>query len=159
MCPCLQVAVGGVDTQVTDGTTYEILYSVVDKAGNVKGGQRVVVVRDRTAPVITLQGTHTYELEAMTSYTEPGYTAKDSLDGDLTKQVTVTGPLVVGEFGTAVISLGALARLPPGSRATLEYSVQDRASNRARVQVRHVAVIDTTAPTLTLQGDMPASGC
>ncbi|MFP4500781.1 MAG: endo-1,4-beta-xylanase [Candidatus Hydrogenedentota bacterium] len=46
---------------------------------------------DTTAPAITLTGNDAIEIEEGESYTEPGYTASDNIDGDITGQVNVSG--------------------------------------------------------------------
>jgi hypothetical protein len=46
---------------------------------------------DLNAPVITLTGDATMTLEHGEAYTEPGFTATDTEDGDLTASVVVTG--------------------------------------------------------------------
>lgn len=96
------VATGSVDIN-TPGT-YTITYSVHDNAGNVQTATRTVIVQiggtgtDITAPVIDLQGSDTILLpEGVTiteyelTYQEPGYTATDTRDGDITDNVTTSG--------------------------------------------------------------------
>jgi len=95
--------------------------------------------RDTTPPVITLMGDSSVTLEAGTAYVEPGYTATDNLDGDITAGVVVTGlvePTVLGTY-------------------TLKYNVSDLSGNPAVEKVRTITVVDTTPPAITLLGENP----
>ena len=116
--------------------TYELRYSVSDSSGNTEEVVRTVEVIDTTKPVITLQGdTHTTH-EAKTTFTDPGATAVDSFDGDLTESIQVSGTVNVDQLGTY----------------ELRYSVSDSSGNTAE-EVRTVEVVDTTKPVITLLGD------
>ncbi len=87
---------------------------------------------DRAAPVITLNGPSTVNHEQGTTYTDPGATATDAVDGAV--PVTVSG------------SVGAAA-----GTYTLTYTASDRAGNVATA-TRTVIVADTTAPVITMVG-------
>ena len=79
-----------VDTAKTG--TYTITYNVSDTSGNAaKEAVRTVEVVDTTAPVLTLLGEAQVNVEAGVAYTDPGATAMDNLDGDLTDEIAVTG--------------------------------------------------------------------
>ena len=70
---------------------------------------------DRAAPVLTLNGETSMVLAAGQEYLEPGATAVDDIDGDLTDAIVTSGsvnPAVVGTY-------------------TVSYSVADRAGNKA----------------------------
>jgi len=69
---------------------------------------------DTTAPVLTLTGTD-MTLDLLDTYNEPGFTATDDEDGDLTSAVTVTGAVVNSDVAVT----------------TLTYSVSDAAGNTA----------------------------
>src|SRR5690606_14658212 len=49
---------------------------------------------DTTAPVITLVGDAVMTLELGDTFTEPGYSATDNVDGDITANVVVAGDTV-----------------------------------------------------------------
>lgn len=68
-----------------------VYYSVTDSSGNTVTIERPIVYGDLTAPVITLLGDTTVTITAGSEFTDPGYTAEDNVDGDLTANVTVTG--------------------------------------------------------------------
>jgi hypothetical protein len=95
-----KVTVTGTVTSEKTGT-YMLIYSVTDSAGNTALKQRVVIVVptvppvDNVPPVITLIGPDTLYLpsgQTIDTYVfiEPGYTATDNIDGDLTDKVVRT---------------------------------------------------------------------
>ena len=126
---------GSVDTARTG--TYRLYYDVTDSSGNAAVQQvRTVSVADQTAPTITLTGSSQMTITVGSAYAEPGYTATDNYDGDLTGNVTVTGSVDTARTGTY----------------RLYYDVTDSSGNAAVQQVRTVSVADQTAPTITLTG-------
>ncbi len=66
--------------------TYTLTYG-----RHTKTATRKVTITDTTAPVITLNGEQTVTIRQGGTYDEPGYTANDDCDGDLTEAVTVSG--------------------------------------------------------------------
>jgi len=79
---------------------------------------------DTAAPTITLKGTSSMSIVFNDSFTEPGYTATDEKDGDLTSKVTVSGTVnnvLAGDY-------------------TLTYKVSDAAGNAATPATRKVTV-------------------
>lgn len=101
---------------------------------------------DTTAPVITLKGGGVIELTEGDTYEEPGYTAQDDQDGDLTQLVTVSGSVSTAYAG----------------EYTLTYTVMDQAGNVAAA-VRRVVVSpvpeppanEPTPPSITQIGSNP----
>ncbi len=92
--------------------------------------------KDLVAPEITLTDGAQITVEAGTDYIEPGYTASDDCDGDLTDAVTITGSVDSHTIGTY----------------ELTYTVEDSSQNPC-VITRTVTVADTTAPQISLSGD------
>ncbi|MBC8755247.1 DUF5011 domain-containing protein [Kordia sp. YSTF-M3] len=91
---------------------------------------------DTVAPVITLTGSATINLNVGDSYTDAGATATDNVDGNLTSSIAVTGSVNTNAVGTY----------------TLNYNVSDAAGNAATQVSRTVNVTDGTAPVITLTG-------
>ena len=95
----------------------------------------ISAVADTTAPIITLSGSSTINLNVGDSFTDPGATASDTIDGNLTSSIVVTGSVNTGAAGTYI----------------LNYNVSDAAGNTAAqisrtINVNAVAA-DTEAPT------------
>src|SRR5690625_2342997 len=147
---------GDVDTSTVG--EYEVVYTVSDEAGNEATATRVVNVveadgngegdEDTVAPEITLNGDNPMELEVGETYDEPGATAEEEVDGDVSDAIEVTGDVdtsTVGEYEVV-------------------YTVSDEAGNEATA-TRVVNVVeadgngegdeDTVAPEITLNGDNP----
>jgi len=95
-------------------------------------------VADTLPPVIQLLGDAVMDVECGADFNDPGATAFDNVDLDLSNQVVITGDTV----DTAT----------PGTYQ-LFYNVSDSAGNEALTQVRTVNVGDTTPPVLELIGD------
>ena len=55
---------------------------------------------DDTPPVITLNGSSTIQLNLGDTWTDPGATATDKTDGDLTSSITVSGTVDTSTVGT-----------------------------------------------------------
>jgi hypothetical protein len=73
---------------------------------------------DTKAPVITLEGGNSISLRMGESWSEPGYTAMDDVDGDITNRVTVSGVPNTSQPGIS----------------TLTYSVTDKAGRTGTAQ-------------------------
>lgn len=101
-----------------------ILYSVYDLAGNHTETKRNIEYKDEKAPTITLTGGNAYSLYQGETYKEPGYQASDNCDGDLTKQVKVSGNINSKQVGNY----------------QLTYEVTDEAGNRVTTS-RSIIVI------------------
>ena len=134
---------------VADGTvnmavpsTYTVTYDVTDAAGNsATQVTRTVVVADTTPPIITLIGANPLSLEASLTdaYPDPGATASDNIDGDITSSIVMVGTVNMAVPGTY----------------TVTYDVMDAAGNAATQVTRTIVVADTTRPTIALIGDDP----
>lgn len=132
------VITGTVNTSVAG--TYFVNYNVNDSSGNAatQVTRTVNVAPDTTAPVITLNGASTINLNVGDMYTEQGATALDNLDGDITGSIVIGGDTV----NTAVAGVYVVT-----------YNVSDAAGNAAAEVTRTVNVnADTTPPVITLVG-------
>jgi len=134
------IIIGGDPVNTTTVGVYTITYNVVDAATNAAAPiTRVVDVADRTAPVITLTGANPLDHEVGTIFVDPGASAADIIDGNLTANIGVTGTVDANTIGTY----------------TLNYNVSDSSANAATTVVRTVNVVDTGAPAITLIGNSP----
>ncbi|MDA7525128.1 pentapeptide repeat-containing protein, partial [Verrucomicrobia bacterium] len=130
----LKVHVTG-EVQADKPGTYKLTYDVIDFFKNqAETVTRTVNVSDRTAPVITLKGEAEVTHEAATKYVDKGAIAEDTLDGNISSKVTVTGEVEVATVG----------------EYTLTYKVKDAAENPAKEVTRVVKVVDTTKPHLSV---------
>ncbi len=113
--------------------TYTTLNSITKKSSSIK---RIVNVVDTTPPTISLQGENNISLYVNDSYQEPGYTATDNYDGDITAQVVKTGEVASSKPGTY----------------ELTYSVSDSSSNtyeiKRTITVKERPVIKPASPTI-----------
>lgn len=100
--------VTGTSYQVTGlsaSTAYAFYVNAKDAAGNVSGNSNTVNVTtatpaDTTAPVITLNGSSTINLQVGDTYTELGATATDNVDGDISANIVITGTVDTNTAGT-----------------------------------------------------------
>ena len=69
----------------------KVTYTVKDSFGNTASIVRDIVYNDPIAPQITLQGDSYIILSYGGTFEEPGFTAADNCDGDLTASVQVSG--------------------------------------------------------------------
>lgn len=99
---------------------------------------KTVNVVDTAAPVLTLKGDPEIEVEDINNFKDPGYTAEDNYDGDITDRVKVTlSEIMVGEDGENIV--------------TATYTVSDSAGNTAK-QHRFIRVADRTPPEIKILG-------
>ena len=102
-----------------------VTYKVSDSSGNVTEVFREIVYDDPVPPELNLDGKATITLERGTEYTEPGFTANDNCDGDITDKVEITGEVNVKKTGTY----------------TLTYTVKDSYENEATA-TRTIEVVE-----------------
>lgn len=95
----------------------EVVFSASDNSGHQTTASAWISVSDQQAPQITLNGPAQLYLSQGSSFSDPGASASDNLDGDLTAQIIVNGNLnlnVAGDY-------------------SLDYVVSDAAGNDAKV--------------------------
>ena len=115
----------------------KIFYTVADSSGNTATAERTLVYKDVIAPVITLVQGNNIARDKGPDYVEPGFSAVDECDGDLTSQVTVTGTVDGHTYGTYVLT----------------YTVTDSSGNVGEVK-RTVQIADLTKPIIKLGGEL-----
>lgn len=96
---------GDITDQVQVRTENDVVYyTVKDSSGNETTVERQIVRTDLTAPVITLKGKASITINAGSAYEEPGYTASDNIDGDITDQVQIEGSVNIYHAGTYTLT-------------------------------------------------------
>jgi PKD repeat protein len=102
----------------------------------------IVLARDNSRPVITLKNNDTINIETGSTYIDPGATAFDASEGDISGSIVTTtdvDPFVTGFY-------------------TFVYNVKDKSGNEAAPVTRYIFVRnDLTAPKLTLNPG--STGC
>lgn len=113
----------------------QIIYTVTDSSGNTATATRTINVTDTLAPVMTMNGDSEMYISAGKTFTDPGVTALDQGDGDLTDAVEVSGSVDVYHAG----------------EYTLTYTSTDQAGNSTSLQrlvhVEPVAQPDVVTPS------------
>jgi hypothetical protein len=125
---------------------YVRTYTVTDRSANVATVTRTYTVVDNSVPTITVVaggtncdgcGVNTYEATRDEEYTDHGATCQDTVDGELSHAIEVSGEVVNMRI--------------PGTY-TIAYNCQDLSGNAAPEATREVVIQDTTNPELTLIG-------
>ena len=93
-------------------------------------------------PVITLNGDAVIEIYMGSTFVDPGATAYDEEDGDITNSIQVSGSVDTNTDGTYVLA----------------YNVTDSDGNSATVVVRTINVVDNFNPSLALTISASFSG-
>lgn len=138
-----------VDLSNPQRKAYTVTFDVTDVAGlDATTVERKVVVKDTIGPAIELAGDADMVVEAAIPFVEPGYTAVDALDGDLTDKVN-TFFKDASDAGILFIN----TKVADGTKYTITYSSRDRNRNTRTVD-RSITVRDTTAPVLTLSREV-----
>ncbi|SEM14274.1 protein of unknown function [Aquimarina amphilecti] len=127
---------GTVDTNVPG--VYTLVYSIEDSSGNTSSIERIVNVVDNIPPVIIITGDNPLIVQLGSAFTDPGATATDNVDGNISSQIEVTGSVNVNVVGDYVLT----------------YTVSDAAGNGAS-ETRTVNVISDNPPVITILGDNP----
>ncbi|MBP3502215.1 MAG: polysaccharide deacetylase family protein [Clostridia bacterium] len=117
-------------TQVdVDKNNFEKHYTVSDSSGNSFENIRYIKITDDVAPKITLNGDSVISILTGSTYNEQGATAIDNKDGDLTKNIQISGNVDTSKNGTYLIT----------------YSVSDSNGNKTAVQRK--VIVDKTQST------------
>ena len=106
-----------------------VTYTVTDSSGNTAQAVRTIRYEDTLPPEITLLGDADITITAGTPYEDPGFTAWDHGDGDVTDLVSITGSVNPYLFGSY----------------TIRYTVADSRGHEAEA-IRTVNVVRATPP-------------
>lgn len=121
------------NVDATKTGSYEI--KVTAQYGKKTATQTIKVeVRDKKAPEIALNGDAEMTVEAGSEFSDPGYTATDNCDGDITDSVKVSGDKVDKD---------------KAGKYTVTYEVSDSSGNKATA-TRVVSVYDPAATADTV---------
>ena len=115
----------------------KVFYNVTDSSGNTATAERTIIYKDVIAPVITLTEGNNIARDKGSDFTDPGFSATDECDGDLTSKVTVSGTVDGHTYGTY----------------TLTYTVVDSSGNIGEIK-RTVQIADLKKPVISLNGDL-----
>lgn len=111
---------------------YNIEYEVNTVIGKYIKNVNVKIV-DSKKPKIELKEDKVYKQPYYTEFSEPGFTATDEYEGDLTKKVTVKKEVINDE------------------EYNLLYEIEDSSGNKEE-EIRKVIIIDDVPPEITLNG-------
>ena len=97
--------IGDLDT--TTVNTFNLVYTVVDSAGNSVTKTRIINIVDTVAPGIIINGAYPVTIEINSIYADEGASAYDIVSGDLTAVITTTGQVNTSIAGTYQITYSA----------------------------------------------------
>lgn len=131
------------DLDCTVPGVYSFTFNVKDASGNAAAERTrtVIVVLDKTAPVLTLNGTSPMTLEQCDNFTDPGAVATDAVDGNISTAIITTGSVDPSKTGTY----------------TLTYTISDAQGNTSSLS-RVVNVVDTKNPGIFYRGNRIVNG-
>lgn len=111
---------------------YEASFQVKTLIGTYIKKINITVV-DTEAPKIVLNGEEKFKISYIKEYEEPGATAEDNNDGDLTEKIKISKEEI------------------DETSFNIKYEVEDSSGNKAE-KIRKVLVIDDVPPVITLNG-------
>lgn len=123
---------------------------ITDKAGNTRKINFEIKRIDKEKPQLTIVNPNKYYIEAGSVYEEKGYSAYDKVDKDVTNLVKISY-LFQAKESNEWISVSNLDTTKLGVYKVV-YTAYDKAGNTSK-GTRVVAIQDTTAPVITLNGN------
>lgn len=117
---------------------HSITLTVTSSGGGSDDDEVLVTIVDTVAPTITLNGADPMTVECHTSFVDPGATANDGCAGSFA--ATASGSVDVNTPGSYIVT----------------YNASDPSGNAATPVTRTVNVVDTSAPTITVNGLTPS---
>lgn len=138
---CGYRATDNVDGDITDQVESReengrVIYTATDSSGNTATAERIIRYKDTEPPVITLIGSEHMTMRVGETYSEPGYTAADQIDGDLSGQVLVEHQIDSRKPGVYDVI----------------YTVEDQGGNQAAAK-RTVTVVSPLSDPSNNSGD------
>ena len=117
---------------------HTITLTVTSSGGGSDDDTVLITIVDTVAPTITLNGSDPMTVECHTSFVDPGATASDGCAGSF--PASASGSVNVNVPGAYLIT----------------YNASDPSGNPATPKTRTVNVVDTTSPTIILNGQTPS---
>lgn len=137
------IVTGEVNTEEVG--VYGIAYNVADSEGNnAFAVTRTVTILDATSSSITLIGDENLTVEGGSTYQDPGISAIDDVDGDISNNVVITCT-VAPENSNSIVT-GLIDTFVLGEYI-LVYTISDSAGNSSSIS-RTITVVDTTPPEI-----------
>lgn len=115
-----------------------VTFSATDNEGNEGSAQAVVTVSDLSAPEITLTGSSYITINLGEVFSDPGATAVDNVDGDISNDIQVSGSVDGNTIGEQILT----------------YSVTDQAGNTSSFVTRTILVRDNVAPIVSVPSNI-----
>ena len=137
------VVIGQVDFMTVG--EYQMQYTATDNSGNIGSVTRIVTVEDNTAPTMQLIEDSPDVVEVGQLYSDPGVIALDSIDGNLSVSVEISGNAEAvsdGEYKSLVVEPFVLI-----------YTATDKAGNTTTIRREVEVTPDVTPPQIELIGD------
>lgn len=104
--------------------TMKVTYEATDSHGNTSTAEREVCLPDTTAPVITLNGDAQVTIKEQEKYEDPGVTATDDRDGDITANIIKSGYVDVYRADTYTVTYTATDSSGNSSQVTRTVTVE-----------------------------------
>ena len=125
-----QIKIDSSKVDISKLGSYVVLYTIIDKAGNLSSVSRFIKVvnNDTISPVLVLIGNNVTSLLLNKVYTEYGATASDDIDGNITSQIKIDSSKV------DILNVG---------KYIVKYSVKDKAGNETNI-TREIRVISSS---------------
>lgn len=104
-----------------------ITYSAQDSSGNISQIKRTVIIQEFIPPTLTLAENNCAFVKLGENYAEPGYTATDNADGDITGQVVVTGEIdntTIGTYNLTYTATDSSNNVTTANRTVYVYAPQ-----------------------------------
>lgn len=120
------------DRVIRTETKDRVHYYVEDSSGNSAEITREIVYYDPIPPRLTLEGEESITLEYGGKYKEPGFSATDNCDGDLTEKVAVSGKVNTKRAGTYTVTYTVEDSY--GNTASCERTVKVKAKPQPKPQ-------------------------
>ena len=125
------------NVDLTKPGIYQVIFSVEDSDANTVSSILNIILTDDIPPTILLTSSSTINLTAGDTFTDPGATASDNVDGDITPLITTSGSVDTSIAGTYEIT----------------YNVTDAAGNSATPTTREVIVNAVVAAIIYFENE------